>query len=77
MIGRVEPSSETIEFNRQLEQLLSEYPRVDRISASRARREREEGRSAFGPLRLSDRAVERSIETAAGTLRPSLGPPDY
>jgi acetyl esterase len=69
MIGWVEPSSETIEFNRQLEQLLSEYPRVDQISASQARTEREEGRSAFGQLRLSDRAVERSIKTEVGTLR--------
>ena len=65
----MEPSLETIEFNRQLERLLSEYPRVDTIPASVARQEREEGRSAFGPLRLSDRAVERSIETDLGRLR--------
>ncbi|HJU52591.1 MAG TPA: alpha/beta hydrolase [Acidimicrobiia bacterium] len=65
----MEPSVEAIEFNRQLEQLLSEYPRVDTISPSEARSEREEGRSAFGPLRLSERAVERTIETKVGDLR--------
>jgi acetyl esterase/lipase len=65
----VEPSAEAIEFNRQLEQLLSEYPRVDTIPAPVARSEREKGRSAFGPLRLSERAVERTIETEVGKLR--------
>ncbi|MGH8958077.1 MAG: alpha/beta hydrolase [Acidimicrobiia bacterium] len=65
----MEPSVETTEFNRQLERLLAEYPRVDTIPAAEARREREEGRSAFGPLRLSERAVERTIETTVGPLR--------
>jgi acetyl esterase/lipase len=69
MIREVEPSTETIEYNRELEVLLSQYPRVDKIPPAQARREREEGRSAFGPLQLSDRAVERNIDTTKGDLR--------
>lgn len=65
----MDPSVEAIEFNRELERLLSEYPRVDTISPSEARSEREAGRSAFGPLRLSEHAVERTIETGVGDLR--------
>ncbi|HJR86883.1 MAG TPA: hypothetical protein VJ930_04445, partial [Acidimicrobiia bacterium] len=65
----MDPSVEAIEFNRDLERKLSEYPRIDTISPSEARSEREEGRSAFGPLRLSEDAVERTIETRVGDLR--------
>lgn len=68
--------AETAEFNENLERLLAEYPRVDTLSPKVARQEREEGRSAFGPLVLSDRAVERSIETVHGPLSVRLFQPD-
>ena len=60
---------ETAEFNRSLEEILLSFPRVGTISAVEARAEREEGRSAFGPVQLSDRAVEQTIDTATGPIR--------
>lgn len=62
-------SVETAEFNERLEALLAEYPRVDAIPAALARSEREDGRSAFGPIRLSSRARERTIDGLRGPLR--------
>lgn len=60
---------ETAEFNRVLEDLLLQYPWVEKIPASQAREERELGRSAFGPLQLSDRALERAIPTSQGQIQ--------
>ena len=60
---------ETAAFNRQLEELLLAYPRVGTIPASEARAEREAGRSAFGPLQISEQAIERNIDTVVGPLR--------
>lgn len=52
---------ETAEFNRRLEELLGEYPHLIDLQPEEARRQREEGRSAFGPVVRSDRATERTI----------------
>lgn len=67
---------ETAEFNEKLERRLAAYPRLDTLSPVVARQEREEGRSAFGPLVISDRAIEESIETIHGPLRVRLFRPD-
>lgn len=60
---------ETAEFNKELERVLAEYPRIDTLPPPEARQEREDGRFAFGPPVLSDRAVEGSIRTTFGPMR--------
>ncbi|MGQ0848492.1 MAG: alpha/beta hydrolase [Actinomycetota bacterium] len=67
---------EAAEFNTSLELLLAGYPRVDTVPPEVSRRAREEGRSWVGELRLSDRAMERSLPTAAGPRRARLLIPD-
>lgn len=60
---------ETAQFNQRLEELLLSYPLVTDLTPAEARRQREEGRSAFGPLVLSESAEEMTVAGATGPIR--------
>jgi acetyl esterase len=64
---------ETMQFNRELEQLLHQYPSLTDLTPAEARRLREEGRSAFGPVVRSEKATDTTI---LGSLRARLFVPD-
>jgi acetyl esterase/lipase len=61
--------AETAEFNRRLEDTLNSYPTLTELSPIEARRLREEGQSAFGPIVLSANAVEGKIPGPAGPIK--------
>lgn len=61
-------SAETADFNDRLEALLYQYPLLTDLTPSTARRLRQEGKSAFGPIVHSDQAVEVSIQGATGPM---------
>ena len=67
---------ETLRFNAELEALLGEYPALTDLSPAEARRLREEGRSAFGPIVLSERAIERTVPGGEGPIRARVFLPD-
>ncbi len=60
--------AETAAFNAELEKLLASLPPLWESDPVEARRAREEGRSAFGPLQLSERAETRTIAGPGGDL---------
>jgi len=60
--------AETAAFNAELEKLLASLPPLWESDPVEARRAREEGRSAFGPLQLSERAETRTIPGPGGDL---------
>jgi acetyl esterase/lipase len=64
-----EISAETAAFNHRLEDLLHQYPLLTDLSPVSARRLRQEGKSAFGPIVHSDLALESSIPGATGPMR--------
>lgn len=70
------PDPETLRFNAELEVLLGEYPMLTDLSPAEARRLREEGRSAFGPIVLSERAIERTVPGGEGPIRARVFLPD-
>ncbi len=67
---------ETAVFNAELEKLLASFPPLWETDPVEARRAREEGRSAFGPLQLSDRAQTRTIPGPAGPIGLRVFVPD-
>ena len=58
--------AETRAFNEQLEQLLASVPAVNTLPPEVTRRNREEGRGAFGPIVESELATVRSVPGLAG-----------
>jgi acetyl esterase/lipase len=62
-------SVETAEFNSALEALLHQYPLLTNLSPNEARRLRQEGKSAFGPVVRSESAVEREVPGGQGSVR--------
>jgi acetyl esterase/lipase len=63
---------EAAAFNLELEELLLTYPRLTDLTPAEARRQREEGRSAFGALVLSPEAEERTLPLQTGSRRARL-----
>jgi acetyl esterase/lipase len=67
---------EVLAFNRQVEDAFRDLPKLWDVGAAAARQAREEGRSIFGPLELSERAELVTADTERGpigvrVLRPS------
>jgi acetyl esterase/lipase len=60
---------QTASFNADLASRLAGLPPVWSAPASVTRAAREAGRGAFGPLVLSERAVDRTIPGSAGPIR--------
>jgi len=67
---------ETASFNERLERLLSEYPYLLDLSPTQARTQRNEGRSAFGPVVRDPRAKEIAVPGAAGPMRARVFTPE-
>jgi acetyl esterase/lipase len=61
-------SRETADFNARLEARLGDYPKVYEQAPELTRADREAGRSAQGPIVLSQMATERTIAGPAGPL---------
>lgn len=59
---------EVLAFNASIEDSTRDLPKVWEVGAELARRARDEGKSVFGPVVLSDRATEMSIPGPAGAL---------
>jgi acetyl esterase/lipase len=64
--GPIDP--ETAAFNAQIEVMLDPLPRVYEVPVAEAREAREQGRSVWGPLVLSDRAVTREVPGPGGPI---------
>jgi len=59
---------EVLEFNQQIEDTFRDLPKMWDVGAVAARQAREEGRSIFGPLQLSERAETVTADTVTGPI---------
>jgi acetyl esterase/lipase len=63
-----EAPPEVLAFNQQIEDTLRQLPALWDVGAEAARQAREEGRSIFGPMHLSERAEVMTADTALGPI---------
>ncbi|MEZ5404158.1 MAG: alpha/beta hydrolase [Bryobacteraceae bacterium] len=59
---------DTLAFNARLERILAGVPPPNTVPPAKTRRDREEGRGPFGPLKLLDGATTRGIPGPAGDI---------
>ncbi len=60
--------ADTAQYNRRLERLLADIPPVSAVPVETTRRNREEGRGPFGPLKILEGSETRSIPGPAGPI---------
>ncbi len=70
-----EAPAEVIAFNKALELETLHLPKICEVGPEVARQAREEGKSVFGPLVFSERAIERRVTGRSGPLRFRVIPP--